>query len=972
VLSDLAGGDHAPTRELFSGVEEDLAGQQAASLEHLANEHARLDEVGAAAEARLDAGHAVESSSLTAGIAEAQGAMGAAYEGRTAQARATLTTHLASIDAWHDTQQQQITAGLDATAADVHDRATSASQQVDQRTEAAHQEASAHVDQRRKDIKGLQGGGGGSTPRQKGHAQVAAHVKGQTDRDLADKSASSLDQLQAGGSEAAGKLAAHGGKLAAKVTEQAPQLQAQVARAAAGARTAAADTQAQTLAALLAARDRSTASIRDVQAQAQAALGAQRNRAHADLARNTAAAKRSVGNAVTGALAASTAQLRSALAPLAGRRLRASQAAQARSELSAAVHQGAAQLREQVSGSAGGMATALGAGGDEAAVSMSTVTAQAKPMLTAVVDHHGEVGTDVLDRVGGHQQEVEQSLTAEGGAAVTQSLAGVAQAGQQAASQLENQGTQVTGKIDAQAAQTKTAADNAATAAPSRIGEAKAKVDEKTPEKKADDGILSAIGDWFKKQWDDLVEMITDPGFWVGLVVAIVVAVVLGPVLGPFALVLAGAAAGAAAQMTNNVIAGRPLWDGVLKAAALGALGGAIFAVATVVIAFAGLEGLAALAVLEVATVITTLVTNAITGQRLTKGLLANMLLVGILHAVLKYFSGPVIEEPVIDPTVDPVPDPSKVPDPAKVPKDPSKVEPGPEEDQLPPENEPYVACFLAGTPVITASGPVPIEAVTSGVQVYGRPAAGGGATEHSPVAETFSGATRHVRRVTVDGGDILVTPTHQFRLRSGRWRAAQELEQGDELETLSGELGAVELVADLFCNAGVATYNLTVPACSTYFVGVGDVAVLVHNGPPQPKPPPDFNRRLFWVFGNKAKVRETDVDGKSMWETNSKEDVDKFFEARVNGDKRPITDDHAFYDEQALKDAGIELPTTPGDPATAVTETGLPHHSARPPGADPNPEVALTEAQIQELQAKFDALPRTKVTPKQLKGTCG
>ena len=980
-LTDLAAGDHAPTTELLAGLEADFAAHQAGALDHVASEEARLDEAQTAAVGRLDAGHQAESAALDARAAQARTTVVAAHEAHTQQAGTAHAAHLANIDTWHQGQWQQVTTGLDASAADVHGRAAAASQQVDQRTDAAHQEATAHVDQRRQDIRGLEGGGGGGTPREKGHAEVASHVKDQADKDLASKSADSLDQLRTGGGQAAGKLAEQGGTIATKITDQAPQLQAQVDDTAAGARSAAADTLAQTQAALGAARDHSTASIDDVRSQSRSALAAQRDRAQAELAENTGKAKQSIRDSVGGALTASGAQLRSALAPLAGQRLGPAQAAQARSELGAALDQGAAQMRQQVTDSASGIGTALVSGGDQAAQSMNTVTAKADPVLGSVVDHHSSVGSDVLGRVDAHQQQAAQSLTSQGTAAVSQSLTGVAQAGQQAAAELENQAGQISGQIDAQAAQTKAAADNAVSTAPGRIADGKSKVDAKLPEKKADDGgILSAIGDWFKQQWDDFVEMIKDPGFWVGLVVAIVVTVVLAPVLGPFALVVAGAAAGAAAQMTHNVIAGKPLFDGVLKAAALGALGGAIFAVATVIVVLAGLEGLAALAVFEVATVIVTLVTNAITGQPLTKGLLANMLLVGILHAVFKYFSGPIVDEPVIDPDVDPVPDPSKVPDdPTKVPDDPNKTGPDPDKDQTDPDKEqpapdeePYVACFLPGTPVLTVDGLRSIETISAGDQVYGRPAEGAGPTAPSLVAAAFQGSALRVRRVRVDGGELLVTRSHRFRLASGRWKQARELEAGDGLETFAGDPALVASVADVAWPAGVATHNLTVPAVSTYFVGVGGVAVLVHNGPPKPKPLPNFNRRLFWVFGNKAKVRDTDVDGKSMWETNSKEDVDKFFEARVNGDKRPLDDDHAFYDEAALKDAGIELPVTPGAADTAVTGTGLPHHSARPPGADPDPKVDLTPEQIQELQAKFDAVPKTKVTAKQLKGTCG
>jgi hypothetical protein len=222
-----------------------------------------------------------------------------------------------------------------------------------------------------------------------------------------------------------------------------------------------------------------------------------------------------------------------------------------------------------------------------------------------------------------------------------------------------------------------------------------------------------------------------------------------------------------------------------------------------------------------------------------------------------------------------------------------------------------------------------------------------------------------------VDGGDLMVTRAHRFRLGSGRWKPARDLEEGDELETFDGAPACVDSVADMTWPAGVATHNLTVPEVSTYFVGVGRIAVLVHNGK-GPPPPPNFERPLIWIFGNKPKVRPTDTDGLSMWRTNSKADVDKMMEARVNGDGRPLDDPHAFYDEATLTDAGIQLPVTPGRD-TAVVDTGLAHLSARPAGADANPDVALTPEQRTALQTELDALGKpVKVMPKTLKGTCG
>lgn len=965
-LSDLAGGDDSAAA-LLAGIESDFAAAQAGAMAHLTGAEARLDEAQATATARLDAGHQAESAVFAGRTVQAQAAVTAQHEQHTQRADTAHEAHLATIDTWQAGQGEQITSGLDATATTVRGQTDAAAEQVRTQTTAAHDAATAHVDQRRQDIRALNSGGDAATPRGKGHAEVGSHVTKQAESGLADQSADALGQLRSGGTQAAGTLAEHGADITSQVTGQAPALHAQVDDTAAGARSAAADTRAQTLTALDAAHGRSLASIADVQAKGQAALTAERDRAHTDLVENAGRARQSVRDAVGGALTAAGTQLRAALAPVAGRRVGTAKAARIRSELTAAMDEGGTGLRQQVTDSTTGIADALTAGGNDAAAKFGDVHQQTDTMLGTVQEHHSGVGADVLAQVDGHQQQAAQTLTSQGGAAVRQSLDGIAQAGHQAADQLDTQAGQIAGHIDTQATQTRGAADQAVSSASGRIADGRNKVDAKVPAKESG-GVLSAIGDWFKQQWNDLVDMIKDPGFWVGLVVAIVITVVLAPVLGPFALVVAGAAAGAAAQMTHNVIAGKPLFDGVLKAAALGALGGAVFALATVVIALAGLEGLAALAVLEVATVIVTVVVNAITGQRLTKGLLANMLLVGILHTIMKYFSGPVVEDPIVDdPSVDPLPDKEQ---PAPDKDQPTPDQDQPNKDQPGPEGDKYVACFLPGTPVLMVGGLRPIETVRPGDRVYSRPAAGVGATVPSRVSDAFAGSALRARRIRVAGGDLLVTRAHQFRLGSGHWKRSRDLVAGDELETFDGTPARVESVADLTWPAAVATHNLTVPDLATYFVGVGRVAVLVHNANP-PKELPNFERPLLWIFGGKAQVRDTDTDGKSMWRTNSKAEVDKLFEARVNVDGRSESDAHIFYDEADVAGAGIQLPPTPGQGGAA--QAGLTHLSARPADADPNPAVDLTPAQQSELQAKFDALPKpTKVTPKMLKGTCG
>jgi hypothetical protein len=302
-------------------------------------------------------------------------------------------------------------------------------------------------------------------------------------------------------------------------------------------------------------------------------------------------------------------------------------------------------------------------------------------------------------------------------------------------------------------------------------------------------------------------------------------------------------------------------------------------------------------------------------------------------------------------------------------PKETAPKEPAPKEEVKGAKEEAgFVACFLAGTLVVTGGGAVPIESVRAGDKVWTR-LPGLEPVRLQEVSNAFGGTAQRVRRVAVAGGAVFATRGHRFSVPGQGWIAARDLVPGTVLETADGTGAAVLGVEDVLQAVPQVTYNLTVPATSTYLIRVGDDDLLVHNGE-APKLP-DFDRVLYWVFGNKATVRETDTDGKSMWRTESKADVDKMMEARVSGDKRPLDDPHAFFEPKQLEAAGIALPETAGQ-GTAVVDTGLSHHSARAAG-NPDPSVPLDAEGRAKLQELLNSAGKpTVVKPKALKGTCG
>ena len=141
-------------------------------------------------------------------------------------------------------------------------------------------------------------------------------------------------------------------------------------------------------------------------------------------------------------------------------------------------------------------------------------------------------------------------------------------------------------------------------------------------------------------------------------------------------------------------------------------------------------------------------------------------------------------------------------------------------------------ACFAAGTPVQTASGPKPIELLEPGDWVFARnqfnPAM-------APVLRRVLQIFRLDGKVLVDVSlqrpdgrreSITATTQHPFYLCGHGWQGASDLLPGDELAMLNGECPTVVAVTRLEGEHRV--YNFEVDTDHTYFVG--DAGVWVHN----------------------------------------------------------------------------------------------------------------------------------------------
>ena len=135
--------------------------------------------------------------------------------------------------------------------------------------------------------------------------------------------------------------------------------------------------------------------------------------------------------------------------------------------------------------------------------------------------------------------------------------------------------------------------------------------------------------------------------------------------------------------------------------------------------------------------------------------------------------------------------------------------------------------CFVAGTLVLTATGHEAIERIEAGDWVWATDPETG-ETELKQVVQTFRNETKELVHITVNGEEIVCTPTHPFYVPQKGWTEAIQLRAGDRLQLLNGEYIVVEQVQHELLESPETTYNFEVEDFHTYYVG--EEPVLVHN----------------------------------------------------------------------------------------------------------------------------------------------
>ena len=96
----------------------------------------------------------------------------------------------------------------------------------------------------------------------------------------------------------------------------------------------------------------------------------------------------------------------------------------------------------------------------------------------------------------------------------------------------------------------------------------------------------------------------------------------------------------------------------------------------------------------------------------------------------------------------------------------------------------------------------------------------------YAPILATWVHNDPIIVHLTIDGELIESTPEHPFKLASGEWVFAKDLQIGDQIQKANQTTGTVNEIT--FIYDAQSMYNLTVATAHTYFVGEGQW--LVHN----------------------------------------------------------------------------------------------------------------------------------------------
>ena len=183
------------------------------------------------------------------------------------------------------------------------------------------------------------------------------------------------------------------------------------------------------------------------------------------------------------------------------------------------------------------------------------------------------------------------------------------------------------------------------------------------------------------------------------------------------------------------------------------------------------------------------------------------------------------------------------------------------------------MACFIAGTMVLTATGLVAIEKLSAGdVVISTNPDTL--ETAGKTVLETYVRKVDKLVHLTINGEEIVTTDNHPFYVQGRGFINAGNLLVGDKLISVNGEDLFVEKHRVEEFDEPATVYNFQVEDYHTYFVG--DCAVWVHNKNCKPRSPKsDVVEKGENLDGSITYTKN--INGKNVQVTYSKEGYPDF-----------------------------------------------------------------------------------------------
>lgn len=137
------------------------------------------------------------------------------------------------------------------------------------------------------------------------------------------------------------------------------------------------------------------------------------------------------------------------------------------------------------------------------------------------------------------------------------------------------------------------------------------------------------------------------------------------------------------------------------------------------------------------------------------------------------------------------------------------------------------MACFVAGTMVLTATGLVAIEKIKAGdIVISTNPDTL--ETAEKPVLETYVRQVDKLVHLIINGEEVVTSDNHLFYVQGRGFIEAGNLLIGDKLISVNGEDLIIEKFFIEEAAEPVDVYNFQVEDYHTYFVG--NCAVWVHN----------------------------------------------------------------------------------------------------------------------------------------------